>query len=107
MQREMLIQNLKKKGNFWRSVASDLERSTRRQRAVNVSRINRHTKENDVIVVSGKVLGAGDLKHPITVGAYNFSTQAKTTIEQAKGKCVTLQELSEKYPDGKEVKVIG
>lgn len=101
------LENLKVKGNFWLRVARELEKSSRRQRVVNVSRINRNTKENDIIVVSGKVLGAGSLKHAVIVGAKSFSQTAKKTIEQAKGKCLSIQELAEKYPTGKEIKVIG
>ena len=47
-----LIGELKKRSNeqsvnLWKRIASDLERPTRNRRAVNLSRINRNTKENE------------------------------------------------------------
>ncbi|MBI4918583.1 50S ribosomal protein L18e [archaeon] len=108
---QMLIQELKKESNsskadIWKRVASDLERSTRDRRVVNLSRINRYTKANETIVVPGKVLGSGELNHGVTVAALSFSESAKNLIAQ-KGKCLTIQELLKSNPKGKDVRVIG
>jgi len=101
------IEGLRKRGKLWSRVAQDLEKPSRARRAVNLSRISRHTKENEVVVVPGKVLGAGSLAHPVTIGAYSFSTGARESIQRAKGKCLSLDELAQKYPDGKEVRLLG
>jgi large subunit ribosomal protein L18e len=107
-----LIGELKKRSNeqsvnLWKRVALDLEKSTRQRRIVNLSKINMHTKENDVIVVPGKVLGSGALNHKLTISAYQFSEQAKDKIEKAGAKIVTLLELSKEKPDGKKLRIIG
>ncbi|MCH8003278.1 MAG: 50S ribosomal protein L18e [Nanoarchaeota archaeon] len=107
-----LIGELKKRSNeqsvnLWKRIASDLERPTRNRRAVNLSRINRHTKENEIIVVPGKVLGSGMLNHKLTISAYQFSEQAKDKIEKANAKIIPLLELSKDKPNGKKIRIIG
>ncbi len=107
-----LIGELKKRSNeqevnLWKRIALDLEKPTRQRRAVNLSRINRHTKENEVVVVPGKVLGSGDLNHKLTISAYQFSEQAKDKIEKNGSQIVHLLELSKEKPNGKRIKIIG
>ena len=107
-----LIVELKKRSrdqnvNIWNRVADDLEKSTRQRRVVNLSSLSRYTKENEVVVVPGKVLGAGDLEHKITISAFQFSNGAKEKIEKAGAKIVPLLELSKENPSGKGVRVIG
>ena len=111
-QLQTLVADLKRQSyeqetNIWRRVVSDLERATRNRRVVNISRLNRFTKENEVIVVPGKVLGSGTLGHSITIAAFAFSENAKEQIEKAKGKCMTIKELAKQNPKGKDVRIIG
>jgi len=93
--------------NIWRDVAKRLSASRRRRIAVNLSRLNRHTKARETVIVPGKVLGAGRLDHPINVAAFTFSEQAKAKILKAKGKCLSIQELMKKNPKGTNVKIMG
>ena len=107
-----LIGELKKRSNeqevnLWKRIALDLEKPTRNRRAVNLSRINRHTKENEVVVVPGKVLGSGDLNHKLTISAYQFSEQAKDKLEKSGAQIVSLLDLSKEKPDGKNIRIIG
>tara|TARA_Y100000310_G_scaffold341787_1_gene442122 strand:- start:21823 stop:22185 length:363 start_codon:yes stop_codon:yes gene_type:complete len=107
-----LIGELKKRSNeqsvnLWKRVALDLERPTRNRRAVNLSRINRYTKENEVIIVPGKVLGTGALNHKLTISAYQFSEQAKDKLEKVGAEIVPLLDLSKDKPNGKKIKIIG
>jgi large subunit ribosomal protein L18e len=93
--------------SVWRKVAEMLSKPNRRRIAVNISRISRYAKENDEVVVPGKVLGAGTISHPVTVAAFAFSEQARAKIIEAKGKCLTITELAESNPKGSNVKIIG
>ncbi len=107
-----LIEELRKKGNeqkvaIWKRVANDLERPTRQRRVVNLSSISRYTKENEIVVVPGKVLGSGDLNHKITISAFQFSGGAKEKIEKAGAKIVPLLELSKENPNGKRIRIMG
>ena len=107
-----LIGELKKRSNeqevnLWKRIALDLEKPTRQRRAVNLSRINRHTKENEVVVVPGKVLGSGMLNHKLTISAYQFSDQAKDKLEKSGAQIVSLLDLSKEKPNGKNIRIIG
>ena len=107
-----LIMELKKRSNeqnanIWKRVATDLEKPTRQRRVVNLSSISRYTKEDEIIVVPGKILGAGNLEHKLTISAFQFSSGAKEKIEKAGAKIVTLLELSKENPNGKKIRIIG
>ena len=91
---------------IWKRVASDLEKPTRSRRIVNISRLNKYTESDDVIVVPGKVLGTGVLGHKLTVAAFSFSDSAKEKIND-NGKAVSIIQLLQDNPKGKKVKIIG
>ncbi len=107
-----LIRLLVKKSNennvsIWKEVAKKISRPKEIRISVNVGRINRNTKENEQVVVPGKVLGAGTLNHAVTVAALDFSEQARLKIIEAKGNCLTLYEIIEANPKGVNVRIIG
>jgi len=92
---------------IWRKVAETLSRTRRKRIAVNLGRVNRYTKEDEIVAIPGKVLAAGEIGHPVTVSAFAFSQKAMAKIEKAKGKCLSYTELVKKNPKGTGVKIIG
>ncbi|HIQ03094.1 MAG TPA: 50S ribosomal protein L18e [Desulfurococcales archaeon] len=94
------------KAPIWKDIAERLERPRRQRIVVNISKINRYTKEGDVVVVPGKVLGMGSLNHPVTVAAIAFSSSAIEKIVKAGGKCLHIAELALNNPKGSNVKII-
>jgi len=100
-------QSRENKAEFWHKIAESLAKPRRKRVAVNLSRLNRYTQKNDVVAVPGKVLGAGEIDHPITVAAFAFSEKARDKIKAAKCKSLSLFELVEKNPKGSNVKIIG
>jgi large subunit ribosomal protein L18e len=100
-------QSNENKAEIWRTVAERLAKPRRRTNAVNISRLNRFTKKGEMVVVSGKVLGTGEISHPITVTAFSFSARARDKINAAKGKCMSFADLIKKDPKGSKVKIIG
>lgn len=95
------------KNGIWKRLADDLMMPTRNKRLVNIFKLNMFTKDGEVIVVPGKVLGTGDINHKVTVAAYGFSKSAVDKIKNAKGNIMSIQELLEKNPKGKDVRVFG
>lgn len=103
-----LITEMKKLDKpLWKRVASDLEKPSRQRRIVNLSRINRYAKENETIIVPGKVLGSGLLDHKLTIAAFCFSGSAIEKIRQSKGKAVKLGDFITEPVKGKRVRIIG
>ena len=92
---------------IWRTLAEKLEKSKHSRCTVNLSRINRYTKDGQTVAVPGKVLGAGTLDHKVSVAAFSFSEEAKRKVEAAGGECLTLTALVEKNSKGKDLKIIG
>lgn len=93
--------------NIWRVVAEELKKPSRMRRVVNISRVNRYTKAGDYVVVPGKVLGAGNLDHPVVVAAFSFSKSAIEKIKRAGGRAISIFELLREKPSGSNVKIIG
>jgi large subunit ribosomal protein L18e len=103
-----LIQELKKKETkLWKRIAADLEKPTRKRRVVNLSRINRFTKENETVIVPGKVLGSGVLDHKVTIAAFTFSQGAVEKITLAKANAIALEEFIKVDIKGKRVRILG
>ena len=109
---KQLIVDLKKQSNeqkvkIWKRVAKDLEKSTRQRRIVNISRLNRFVKKDEIIVVPGKVLGSGYLDKSFTIAAFRFSDLATTVLKEHKCNVLSIPELIKKYPKGTNIKIIG
>ncbi|AKB19173.1 MULTISPECIES: 50S ribosomal protein L18e [unclassified Methanosarcina] len=90
---------------IWKDIAKRLEAPSRNYAAVNISKINRHTNEGDVLLIPGKVLGAGLLDHPVTVAALTFSESAVERITEVGGKCLSLEEIMEANPKGSGIRI--
>lgn len=105
--RELKRQSSQQKVQIWRRIADDLQKPTRRRRIVNLSRLDRYTKENEVVVVPGKVLGSGELNHKLTIAAYNFSEQALEKIKKSKSSTYSLYDFMRSNPKGGKARIIG
>jgi len=89
----------------WSDVAERLEKPRRTHAEVNLGRIERYAREDETVVVPGKVLGSGVLRTDVTVAAVDFSTTAEKKIDQA-GETTTLEQALESNPEGTNVRVI-
>ncbi|HJJ41951.1 MAG TPA: 50S ribosomal protein L18e [Methanocorpusculum sp.] len=108
---ESLIRLLKKasrenEANVWKEIAGRLSTSSKNHAEVNVSKINRYAKENDIIIVPGKVLAAGTIESAVKVAALNFSDAAREKIISAKGTCMSIEELVAANPKGSHVRIL-
>jgi large subunit ribosomal protein L18e len=91
---------------FWRSVESLLSRPRSRIAEVNVGKIARLTEQGDRVVVPGKVLGKGEIKHNVTVAALSFSSAALTKLRSAGCTVMRLDEFAKVEQKGVKVKII-
>lgn len=96
----------KEKVSIWKRVASDLLKSSRVRRTVNVYRINKNIKTGEIAIVPGKVLSEGEFSKKITVAAWRFSAEAKEKINKT-GKAISIAQLLKENPKGKKVRIIG
>ena len=91
---------------IWGALAEELDKPKRIRVDVNLSSINRLTKEGEIAAVPGKVLATGKLEHPVIVAAFSFSDAAKEKIEAAGGVVKSLTQLAAEGVEPSKVKLI-
>lgn len=99
-------QSIDQKTNLWKRIALELERPGRQHRVVNLTKIEHYANDNDVVIVPGKLLSGGELTKKVTIVAYAYS---KKTAEKINGKAdvISIEDAMRKYPNGKNIKIIG
>lgn len=107
-----LIQHLKDAGRangapVWRDIALRLEGPMSNWAEVNIGKIERYAAENEIVVIPGKLLGAGEISKKVTVAAFRSSGQAREKIEKAGGKNVSIEDLVASNPKGAKVRIMG
>ncbi len=97
---------IRNEANIWRRLSKELSSANRNRIAINLSHINRVSSPGDVIVVPGKILGAGILKHKLSIAAESFSESAKEKILSIGGQCLSFEELIKTNPKGTNVRLL-
>ena len=92
---------------LWRDVALRLSKSRSNWTQPNLSRVTRYAPEGAIVLVPGKLLGTGAYSGKHTIAAYSVSAGAKTKVENAGGRVLTLTELMDENPSGKGVVILG
>jgi len=103
-----LVETIKlaKNSEKFLGVAHILSSPRRKQINLNLSDIDTKTKENDVVVVPGKVLSQGEMTKKIKIVAFSFSEKAREKLLNAKCDISTISEeiRSNKLKDFKLLK---
>jgi large subunit ribosomal protein L18e len=95
------------KAPIWRALQEELAGPRANRREINVRRLAEISKADEVVVIPGKVLGTGSLGHKLTVCAFSISETAAKKIIESDGTILTFDDLINKHPDGKGVRIIG
>jgi large subunit ribosomal protein L18e len=94
------------KAPIWKDTASRLSKPRRSWAEVNISRISRYAKKDEVILVPGRLLGSGNIDKPVTVASFHSSETARRKIMDSGGVILTIEELMNKNPKGSGVRVM-
>ena len=97
----------KNEAAIWSKLADLAIKPSSTKRIVNLTRINKITKESDVLFVPGKVLGTGNMSHKITLSSFSMSTTAANKIIQSGGNVISYSDMIKKFPTGKGVIIFG
>ncbi|MCJ7648723.1 MAG: 50S ribosomal protein L18e [Candidatus Lokiarchaeota archaeon] len=103
--RKLIRELWKTKRRIWKKLSKKISSPRSNKIEANLYRINKKTKVDDVIVIPGKVLGIGKLNHKLTIACLECSTPAKKKIEQSGSKLLSINELLEQNPEGKNIKI--
>jgi large subunit ribosomal protein L18e len=93
------------KAPIWKDAARYLAAGRATWPEVNVGNLS-HVGEVSAVFVPGKVLGEGDLDKKLDVGAFSFSAAARSKIERAGGKVLSVEEFVRQYPQGSGVALV-
>ena len=92
---------------IWAKVADFVQKSRSNQKIVNLTKINQTTEDGNAIVITGKVLGTGNISHKVSVSSFSISNSAAKKIIESGGEVLKFSEMIKKFPTGKGVKIIG
>jgi len=95
-----------KKGTKWLEVANLVSRPKRVSIKVNLDSIEKNSKEGDIIVIPGKVLGKGNLTKKIKVVAFSFSESVDEKLDKAKCEKIRIIDEIKKNPEAKNIKIL-
>ena len=98
---------LENEAPIWKDVAKRLEKPKSSWAEVNLSHLERTAADGDVVLVPGKLLGAGSVSKKLTIAAVSCSDAAESGIKGSGGKVSTIEQLIEKHPSGKGIRIIG
>ncbi len=107
MAKELKQASTKNDAPIWLKLAKLALKTSVSRRVVNLTRINEVTKEGEVIVVPGKILGTGNVSHKITLSSFSISNSAAKKIIESGGNIISFKEMIEKFPTGEGVRIIG
>ena len=92
---------------IWSKLAKLVLKPASAKKVVNLTKLNSVTKENDVVVVPGKILGTGNISHKITICSFSISNSAAKKIIDSGSQILSFSSMIEKFPTGKGVNIIG
>lgn len=95
-----------KKAKNWKDIAQIVSGGRRRYSSINLGRIEKESKDSEIIIVPGKVLGSGVLTKKLRVCALYFSESAIQKIKQNKGEAVKMIDEIKKNPNAEGVKIL-
>ena len=92
---------------IWAKVADYAQKTRSNQKIVNLKKIDETTKDGNAIIITGKVLGTGNISHKVSVSSFSISNSVAKKIKESGGEVLNFSEMIEKFPTGKGVKIIG
>jgi len=95
-----------KKSENWFEVARILSNPKRKRVNINLEKIDKESKEGNIIVIPGKVLSQGEINKKIKVVALNFSEKAKEKLLKSKSEVLSILEEIKKNPQAKGIKIL-
>lgn len=107
MAKELKKASKANKAPIWAKLAQYALKPSVARRDLNLNRIDQLTKDNDVVVFPGKVLGTGNMTHKITLFSFSISNSAAEKIVNSGGQILNHQDIIEQNPTGKGVVMLG
>ena len=105
--KELKAASRKNEAPIWLKIAKSALKSNANKKTINLKKIDRLTDDGSAVVISGKILGTGQLSHKVLVSSFSISNSAAKKIKESGGQVLKFSDMIEKFPTGKGVKIIG
>ena len=105
--KELKAASRKNEAPIWLKIAKSALKSNSNKKTINLKKIDKLTDEGNAVVISGKVLGTGQLSHKILVSSFSISNSAAKKIKESGGEVLQFSDMIDRFPTGKGVKIIG
>ena len=92
---------------IWSKIAKNVLKSNSNKRTINLKKIDALTDDGNAVVISGKILGTGNLSHKVLVSSFSISNSAAKKIKESGGGILQFSDMIDRFPTGKGVKIIG
>ena len=92
---------------IWSKIAKNVLKSNSNKRTINLKKIDALTDDGNAVVISGKILGTGNLSHKVLVSSFSISNSAAKKIKESGGEVLQFSDMIDRFPTGKGVKIIG
>ncbi len=90
----------------WKEVGEILSGSGKKRVCLNLEEINNLSKEDNQLVIPGKVLSEGELNKKIKIIALGFSEKAREKLLKSGNKISTIYEEIKTNPEAKGIKIL-
>ncbi|MFA5992324.1 MAG: 50S ribosomal protein L18e [Candidatus Pacearchaeota archaeon] len=95
-----------KKNEKWLEVSNLISTPRKKQVALNLDEINNAVKDNETVIVPGKVLSMGEIDKKIKIVALSFSEVAKQKLKKMKVEISFIDEEIKKNPEAKNIHIL-
>jgi large subunit ribosomal protein L18e len=96
----------KSNSRFWLAFARELLRNREFRAEINLGQVSRLTSPGETVVIPGKLLGDGEIEHPVRISSISASSSAISKLIKAGGEYVPIERLISENPDGKKLKLL-
>ena len=105
--KELKSASRKNEAPIWSKIAKNVLKSNSNKKTINLKKIDKLTDDGNAVVISGKILGTGNLSHKVLVSSFSISNSAAKKIKESGGEILQFSDMIKKFPSGKGVKIIG
>ena len=95
-----------KKNGKWKKVAEKLSGPKRKEKIINLSDLNKITKDGEKVLFIGKVLSKGEINKKIIIIGLDFSSKAKEKLLKSGCKFLKIYDEALKNPKMEGIKII-
>ena len=105
--KELKSASRKNEAPIWSKIAKNVLKSNSNKKTINLKKIDKLADDGNAVVISGKILGTGNLSHKVLVSSFSISNSAAKKIKESGGEILQFSDMIDRFPTGKGVKIIG